>query len=277
MQNVDNRGLVSLMSERNVKCERCGFIADDTRKLIQHLRDEEACPPTHSTLTHTDIIERLVKILDLTCSFCGREFTTKAGKANHVRSCKENPTRVQKGASTSNVASTSTGSTKQGKKKNLNANANTSANLSTQKNPNIFPFDKDLTLADCGCSSQEILSFVSLEGEGIGKFFSLLHNKPEHKNIKWQKNKYVVYDGEGWIELDDNVLSTHIGMLYSVMEEVWCDYEMEVRCESATSIYDNETVAKINKFMYETIVDDDSVMFHCEDWLMKYLDGLKSK
>lgn len=261
-------------STSNVKCERCGFLADDIKKLMQHLRNEEACPPTFTTLAHADILERLMKIADLKCSFCGREFTTKAGKTNHSRTCKDNPTRAQRAIVASSTASTSTSHVKQRQKKTVSAQTRAGT---TQSNFNVCPFDKDLTLAECGCSSQDVLNFVPLEGEGIGKFFGLLHSKPEHKNIKWQRNKFVVYDGEGWIELDDNLLSAHIGMLYSIMEEVWCDYEMEVRCENVAGMYDVDTVARINKFMYETIVDDASVMFHCENWLMKYLEGLKSK
>lgn len=268
------------MSTQHTKCDRCGYVANDTRKLIQHLLEEASCPPTYSTLSHSDIIERLNKILELTCSLCGREFASKAGKTNHMRSCKN------KSSSNSNVPSTSATKKKSKNEKKQSINV---ASSSKRKHQEIYPFDKELTLEDCGFSMQELLTYIVYEGEvgeeinlgeGIGKFFTKLHSKKEHNNIKWRKekdtDKYLVYvDNDGWVELDDDILCKHIGMLYSLMEEVWCDYEMSVRCGTNECVYDEETVARVNKFMYELIVDDSSVMFYCQDWIVKFLDGLK--
>lgn len=269
------------MSTPHTKCERCGFIASDTRKLIQHLLDEASCPPTNSSLSHSDIIEQLNKIIELTCSICGREFSSKAGKSNHLRSCKGKLQNNNAQPSTSSCKKNTSNTTKNIKPKKISS-ASTSASTSVSKRKELFPFDKELTLLDCGYSAQDVLDFIvykgESEGDGIGQMFINLHSKREHKNIKWYKDKYLVYvDDDGWIELNDELLCSHICMLFSIMEETWCDYEMSLRCETCEQLYDDETVARITKFMYEQIVDDNSVMFYCEDWLVKYLDNLKPK
>lgn len=261
------------------KCERCGFIASDTRKLIQHLLDEAPCPPTHSTLSHSDIVERLQKILELTCLMCGREFSSKSGKSNHMRSCKNKQIPSLSPSPNNSNGEASTSSPKKKTRKQASKSTSGTSIASTSKRQELHPFDKELTLADCGYSAQEVLRYIVSDGDvgkGIGQFFNDLHSKNEHKNIKWQKDKYLVYvEDDGWVELVDELLCSHIGLIYSLMEEVWCDYEMSVRCGTCECSYDDETVARVNLFMYELIVDDSSVMLYCEDWLVKYLDRMK--
>jgi hypothetical protein len=221
---------------------------------------------------------------------CGREFSTKAGKTNHMRSCKNKPSpspspllnNVNSEASTSSKKKTNDKVKKQVSKRTSGASGTSGTSVaSTSRRQELYPFNKELTLTDCGYSTQEVLRYIVCDGEvgkGIGELFNNLHSKKEHKNIKWHKDKFLVYvDDDGWIDLDDDFLCSHIGMLYSMMEEVWCDYEMSVRCGTNECLYDDETVARINDFMYELIVDDSSVMMYCEDWLVKYLDGLKSQ
>ena len=144
-----------------------------------------------------------------------------------------------------------------------------------KKVKNLFPFDVEITVTNCGIDKQKILEYASREDEGIVQFFIDLHSRESHKNIKWRQEELVVYIDNEWVFANQYLLCSHIGMLYSIIEETWCDYEMDLRCGNRQSIFDTDVVARTNKFLYEVIVDDASVLFQCENKLIAYLEGLK--
>lgn len=253
------------------RCDRCGFVAEDVKKLIAHLRDGASCPPLHSTLAHADLIERLVAIDNLSCRFCHRLFSRPGGKTLHTKHCKLNPERVDR--KTSNVASVNVNAS--GASTSTSGNTRIKTNGGSSKYKHLHPFCSDVDVEDCGIDRKKILQYALGNEQGIVDLFIDLHSRDKHKNIKWSQNKLIVYDGHSWVELDDYLLQTHLGMLYSIIEEVWCDYEMEVRLETCDVVYDAETIARVNKFLYDLIVDDESVLLYCADLLAAYLEGIK--
>jgi len=265
------------------RCDRCGFVAEDIKKLIAHLRDGASCPPLHSTLAHADLIERLVAIDNLSCSFCHRLFSRPGGKTLHTKHCKLNPERVDRktGAHTTNVASVNGNGNANANGASTSASASTSSTTRTKTNggsskyKHLHPFCSDVDIEDCGIERKNILRYALGNEQGIIDLFVDLHSRDKHNNIKWSQNKLILYDGHGWVELNDGLLQTHLWMLYSIIEEVWCDYEMEVRLGTSDVVYDDETVARVNNFLYELIVDDESVLLYCADLLAAYLEGVK--
>lgn len=268
---------------QQIKCDRCGFVADDRRKLIAHLRNEASCPPLLSTLAHQDIIDQHMATLERTCYTCWQVFSTKAGKTRHAKVC--NIKQIQRTSQNSNRQTSHEHSNGQTSQEHSNGQtsllpikvkkSNQKGNKKVKKVNNLFPFDGEITTTNCGIDKQKILEYASREDEGIVQFFIDLHSMDNHKNIKWIEGKLVVYVDNKWIFADQHLLCSHIGMLYSIIEETWCDYEMDLRCGNRQSIFDTNVVERTNKFLYEVIVDDTSVLFQCEDKLIAYLEGLK--
>ena len=70
----------------------------------------------------------------------------------------------------------------------------------------------------------------------------------------------------------------HLGEIYTILEEKWCDYQMNIRCGLVADedILNDDEMQRIDEFFYTTIVDDESVFFHCANILDSHLETLKS-
>lgn len=258
------------------KCERCGYIASSKIKLIKHIKDETICRPILSSITHIDLLHKLQPPPNLTCKFCNLLCKSITTHTTHIKyHCHKNPNRIDKKNKKKDVASTSNGITDIDAKQNEQI-IRKYVHTHTSKTNGLYPFNKDINWSKINISNDNILKCIVDGKQGIIDLFILLHSYDEHKNIEWINNKLVIFDGKGWTELDDDLLARHLGFLYSYIEECWCDYLMGVRCETAHVILDDDVVASIDDFMYNQVVDDESVLFHCGDILMEYLHTLKT-
>lgn len=259
------------------KCERCGYVAQNIPRLINHLRNETSCPSTYSNLAHGDLIERLVKLDKLTCEYCHRVLGSRSGKVTHVKHCKLNLQNTR-----THVVIPSQKQAKESKtiqKKSIERNV---TKCTSSKDQHLVPFGNEIELKEIGFSVEHILGYATQLEQGIISFFADLHTKDMYRNIKWKHDKpvgdvLVIYDGERWIEMTDKIMCQHLGMLYGIIEEIWCDYEMDVRCGKCQPLFDEQTLAKVNNFLYDVVVDDESVMFCCQDLLFEYLQEIKAK
>lgn len=260
------------------KCERCGYISPSKKVLIKHVKDEKMCPSILSTISHIDLLNKLQPPPNLTCKFCNLLCKSKNAHTSHIKyHCHKNPNKLdKKKPSSSDIASTSNSESNQNNTKQPSEIIRKYVHKDTSKTKGLFPFNKDVEWNKLQISQNEIMKCIINLNQGLVDIFILLHSHDEHKNIEWINDKLVVYDGKGWTELDETLLSTHLGFLFSYMEECWCDYLMDVRCDNITSFIDEETTSSIDDFFYERIVDEDSVLFHCGDIMYEYLETLKT-
>lgn len=256
------------------KCERCGYIAPNKKLLIKHVKDEKMCPSILSHISHIDLLNKLQPPPNLTCRFCNLLCKSKNAHTTHIKYyCHLNPDKLDiKKKVSSDVASTST--TK--REDNNSEIARKYVHKDTSKTKGLVPFNKDVDWNKLKISQNEILNCIVNLNQGLIDLFILLHSYDDHKNIEWINDKLVVYDGKGWTEIDETLLSMHLGFIFSYMEECWCDYLMDVRCEVITSSIDEQTTSLIDEFFYDKIVDEDSVLFHCGDIMYEYLETLKT-
>lgn len=255
------------------KCERCGYIASNKPNLIKHVKEERMCRPIFSTISHVELLNKLNPPLDLTCTFCNLLCKTKSAQTLHMRYyCHLNPNRIDKRKPNNqdNVISTN---------KYNNSSSETTRRYFHKNTPitlGVHPFNKEINWSELNISQENMLKYVRSTKGGIIELFITLHSYDEHKNIEWLNDKLLVYDGKGWTEIDNDLLSKHLGFIYSRLEEFWCDYQMDVRCGNVTNNIDEEEMNMIDEFMYNSVVDDDSVLFHCGDELIEYVDTLKT-
>jgi hypothetical protein len=200
-----------------------------------------------------------------------------------LRHCKQKPTETST-ASTSqqqtpnneSVASTSTVVETEGKgKQSSHKHVYFHKNVVVHKA--LHPFIKDIEWDTFDLDDQFFIDCLECKAHGIIDLFSFLHRHPNHDNIKWSNNKLVVYNGKGWIEASEPLLVKHVGLLYYVLEEKWFDYQSKIRCGiiEHKDALDQSIQKDIDKFVYDDIVDDESVFFHCKDLLLEYLETLK--
>jgi hypothetical protein len=261
------------MSSSSTTCERCGFNAPNVKSLITHLKNEIMCPSRLSKVTHTELINKLkppLSTAELTCTFCNALQQTIGSKTSHMKYyCHANPNRV------------STNSKKSKDAVHVPKNVSVEANRKYLKNiysnnKLLHPFTKDVSWKDTDISSQSLCEFALNQAQGVVDCFIELHTHEAHKNVEWNGDKLIAFDGKGWTEVDHNMLTSHLGFLYSAIEEAWCDYEMDLRCETSIPMVVEEDHEHVNNFLYNIIVDDDSVMYHCNDILFEYLETLKT-
>lgn len=242
-------------------CERCGYIASSKINLIKHVKEEQMCRPILSSISHLDLLNKLQPPPNLTCRFCNLLCKTTAAHTRHIKyHCHKNPDRIDR------------------KKKKHDVSSKTQVNLNetTSTTNCLSSFNKDINWKKLSISNDNILNYIINKKQGIVDLFVLLHSYDEHKNIEWKNDKLVIFDGKRWIDMDNEQLAKHLGFIYSYLEECWCDYQMDVRCEKTNEVLDEKTVESIDDFIYNQIVDDDSVLFHCEEDLLEYLHTLKT-
>lgn len=241
-------------------CERCGYIASSKLNLIKHVKDERMCRPILSSISHIDLLYKLQPPPDLTCQFCKLLCKSKRTHTTHTKyHCHLNPDRVDKKKKKNDIASTSQATRTKEKHKD-----------------GLFSFTQDIDWNALQIPDNKILQFIITTNQGIVDLFILVHSYDEHKNIKWTKNKFMIFDGIGWTELVEEILAKHLGFFYAYLEECWCDYLMDVRCGTASEKLDEEVIKSVDDFMYNKIVDDESVLFQCGDSMLEYLEALKT-
>jgi hypothetical protein len=253
------------------KCERCGYIASSKENLIKHVKEEKMCPAKLSKISHIDLLNKLNPPPDLTCNFCNLLCKSKASKTTHIRyHCHLNPNKLdRKQNKTSNdISSPNNVST-------INDNR-IYIHKKTSTTKGLHPFTKDIDWDKVTFSNSELIECIMNENQGIVDLFISLHSHDNHKNIEWVNDKLLIYDGKGWTEVDNDMLVTHLGFLYSFIEEKWCDYQMDVRCGNVVCSIEDAVIESINDFIYNKIVDDESVLFYCNDILSEYLEILKT-
>lgn len=259
------------------KCERCGYIASSKNNLIKHVKDERICRPIFSSISHIDLLNKLQPPPDLTCKFCNLLCKSTASHTTHIKyHCHKNPDRIDKKKKKHDVASTSNETSENHYDAQNKVIVRKYIHTHTSKTNGLYPFNKDIKWSNMNIQNTDVLKCIVNTNQGIVDLFILLHSYDEHKNIEWINNKLVIFDGKGWTELDDELLAKHLGFLYSYMEECWCDYLMDVRCEITNTVLNDEEIEIIDHFIYNQIVDDESVLFHCGDILLEYLHTLKT-
>lgn len=253
------------------RCERCGYIAMNKNTLIKHVKDEKQCHALLSSISHVDLLNKINPPPDLTCSFCHLLCKSKSAQTLHTKYyCHLNPNRIEK---------------RKTKNKDDNIQCNDTSisettrryiHKNTSQTKGLHPFNKDIDWSSIDITKSSMLNYMVSMAQGIIDLFVNIHSLDNHKNIEWVNDKLVVYDGKGWTELDTELLSTHVGFLYSHMEEWWCDYQMDIRCGNINNNIDDETTQLVDDFLYNQIVDDGSVLFHCGDGISDYLETLKT-
>jgi hypothetical protein len=252
------------------KCERCGYIASNKNNLIKHVKDERICRPILSSISHIDLLNKLQPPPDLTCKFCNLLCKSKGSHTTHTKyHCHLNPDRVDIKKLNNSVISTRNDTQQE-------AIIRKYFHKHTSKTNGLLSFTKDIPWTQLEIPNDDILKCIINKNQGIVDLFISLHSNDKHKNIEWINDKLVIFDGKGWTEIDDELLAKHLGFLYSHMEECWCDYLMDVRCEKTSIVLEDEMIETIDDFMYNKIVDDESVLFHCGDILIEYLHTLKT-
>lgn len=190
----------------------------------------------------------------ITCSYCNMSCKSKGGLTHHLRYCKV------KNDGDINVASSKSSHKKQ----------------NYTSNKDLHPFNKDIDWSNSDLSENFFIECCVRRDKGIVDLFEELHKHPNHYNIKYSNNKLLVFDGNGWVRLQENMLRDHLGFLYSALEEKWCDYLMDIRCGNVNRPYVScDDIAEVERFLYDTIVDDDSVLFYCKDLLYDSIEELK--
>lgn len=263
------------------ECERCGYPAPSLPRLIKHLKDGTQCRPLKSRISIQDL---LFKVLpppseDLKCEYCNLQCKSKGGLTRHIKQCKQKENMTNNNQE--NVASTSS-ATQDVHNKDTQSTKNTShKHVFFHKNvvvhKDLHPFHHEIEWNTFNIDDQFFLDCLECKAHGIIELFAFLHRHPNHDNIKWSSNKLVVFNGKGWVEASNVLLIKHVWLLYSILEEKWFDYLSNIRGgfikqkDALEYCIQND----INKFIYDDIVDDESVFFHCKDLLFTYLETLK--
>lgn len=265
----------------SLTCERCGFPASTLNKLIKHLKDEVQCRPLKSRISHADLLLKLrppPSKESLTCLHCQSVYKSVGGLKLHLRSCKAKDTELPNIDADITVECNEENKSHE-KKDTTRKHIYIHKNMTSHKN--LHAFTKDIECSALNISEVTYIECCQALSRGVVDLFAMLHNIPEHENIKWYNDKLIVFDGKGWTEASgmvDDLVIKHLGNIFSILEEKWCDYQMNLRCGVVADedILPDEDIARIEEFLYNTIVDDDSVYFHCKEQLNEYLETLKS-
>jgi hypothetical protein len=217
----------------------------------------------------------------LTCQYCNQQCKSKGGLTTHLKHCKQKNASASTSTNHTSLANDNDNVASTSKKATEDAKGKTNKHVYFHKNvvvhKALHPFTHDIEWGSFEIEDTFFLDCLECKAHGIIELFSFLHRHPNHDNIKWSNNKLVVFNGKGWIEASESLLVKHLGLLYSILEEKWFDYQSHIRCDiiKPKDALDECIQKDVDKFIYEDIVDDDSVFFHCKDILYEYLETLK--
>lgn len=83
-------------------CERCGYSTKIKCNLVTHLKRKTPCGPKHVNndceLLLSNIYQQKIGEHDqfkILCEFCSKPFTTRQGKYQHKKFCKQNPNKLK--------------------------------------------------------------------------------------------------------------------------------------------------------------------------------------
>lgn len=184
--------------------------------------------------------------LETTCTYCNLVCKSKPGLTRHLKSCK------------------------------VKNNINIPTHKTTVINKNIYSFIKDIDWTDSDIPNTFFIECCLLKEKGIIELFRKLHEHPNHFNIRYSHSRIIVFDGRNWVKLQDEMIRDHLGFLFSILEEKWCDFLMELRCGNIdNTCISEEDIEDTDTFFYNKIVDDDSVLFYCKDLMYDYIEELK--
>jgi hypothetical protein len=264
----------------SIICERCGFPAQNLSRLIKHINTIVQCPSTKSRISHEELINKLrppPSVDELTCTICKQVCKTLAGVKIHMHACKaKNQASDHKEVSNTVHVLENVIITPPNQKKNQKKTTYIHKNMSQHKD--LKPFNSEIVIDDLKLTDSFLQECCASKKQGIIDLFVKVHNHPDHDNLKWHNDKLIVYDGKGWTDMTELHLIQHLGSLFSILEEKWCDYQMNIRC--GVFCQDDvlsDTIQKgIDEFFYTSIVDDESVYFYCKSDLEEYLQTLKN-
>lgn len=255
------------MASTKTKCDRCGWNAKNLEELYAHVK-LRTCNPLKSDTSHDVIISRLKtypRFSKRICPKCDDVFATVCEQKEHSKTC-----TAHASASPSTSANTTEDATPPTPEKHKYIHKNV---------PDVTGLHSFMEEIDW--ASEDIPKDVFEEcclntSQGIVDLFAYLHSLSKHNNICWHNGRILVYDGKGWTEANDKMFATHVGYIFSILEENWYDYMTNIRCGiiPESSISKTDEVA-INDYYYNKIVDDESVLFHSMKQLQNYLNVIQ--
>lgn len=266
------------MASIKKKCERCGFNAKKLEELYTHAK-LRTCNPLKSDTSYDDIITRLKSSPIFgrrICSICDHVFATVCEQKEHVKMCHATTTlpltvNPNANASISTNASTSSVSI---------INSTPEKHKYLHKNvpdvTGLHPFTEEIDWTNEDIPKDVFEECCLNTSQGIVDLFAYLHSLSKHNNICWHNGRILVFDGKGWTEATDKMFAIHVGYIFSILEESWYDYMMNIRCGviPKSSISEADETA-INDYYYNKIVDDESVLFHSMKQLQNYLNVIQ--
>lgn len=281
-------------------CQRCGFIATNKQKLLKHWKTEVQCPALYSKTKHQDLIEQVKPkptIEQRTCPHCNKVFQSIGGMKIHANKCKSNSavgtsssvhvanenneeTVLVHNAEPDNKSKKAIASLSDLRKRKQTNYVYSSVSTSNE----LQAFDKEINWKKLGIHSSHILNLCRKKAEGIVDLFIELHNYESHDNIRWfydnkqEQYKLIAYNGTKWIDINQKLITQHLWLIYSFLEEYWCDYQSAIRCNAVNDddILTEREQQSIDEFYYDTIVDDESVFFYCKDMFYEYMEAIKT-
>jgi hypothetical protein len=276
-----------------LQCQRCGFVAKTEARLVKHWKTELQCPALYDKTKHQELIEQLRPAPSQearTCPRCQKQLKSVSGMKIHHKKCLQNavvicPAENQASTSSDNVTNTALGVEKPQSVADLKKRKKVNSPYSSVSTHNqLLAFDKEIDWHVLGITQKQVLELCRKKEEGIIDLFIMLHNCERHENIQWfydeatEQHKLIVYDGKKWIDINQKVITQHLWYIFSFLEEQWCDYQSAIRCDALEphDIISETEQAEIEEFFYETIVDEESVFFHCKDMFNEYTEAIKT-
>jgi len=268
------------MATIKTKCERCGFNAKKLEDLYTHVKSQ-TCNPLKSDTSYDIIITRLKtypRFSKRICPTCDHVFATGCEQKEHSKTCK--PEHASTSAIASTIASTSANTPNTTQVIASASGQHPEKHKYIHKNvpdvTGLHPFTEEIDWANEDIPKDVFQECCLSTSQGIVDLFAYLHSQSSHHNICWHNGKIIVFDGKGWTEATDKMFATHVGYIFSILEESWYDYMMGIRCGiiPENSISQAEQ-SSIDDYYYDKIVDDESVLFYSMKQLEDYLNVIQ--
>lgn len=265
------------MATIKTKCERCGFNAKKLEELYTHVK-LRTCNPLKSNTSYDDIITRMKSYPIFSkriCPTCDHVFATVCEQKEHSKTCTVH-TSASASANTTGDASTSIIASENSSLQTPTPEKHKYIHKNVPDVTGLHPFTEEIDWANENIPKDVFEECCLNTSQGIVDLFAYLHSLSKHNNICWHNGRILVYDGKGWTEATDKMFATHVGYIFSILEENWYDYMTNIRCGiiPEKSISTADEVA-INDYYYNKIVDDESVLFHSMKQLQNYLNVIQ--